>query len=50
MGHKLNQKNIMRTPEEKEKIILEYIKINYAFSFQQDVLNGTVNINFRHII
>lgn len=32
MGHKLNQKNIMRTPEEKEKIILEYINDKRSFS------------------
>ena len=32
MEHKLNQKNIMRTPEEKEKIILEYINDKRSFS------------------
>ena len=32
MGHKLNQKNIMRSPEEKEKIILEYINDQRSFS------------------
>lgn len=44
MGHKLNQKNIMRTPEEKEKIILEYINDKRSFSELGSKYSTTRNV------
>ena len=44
MGHKLNQKNIMRSPEEKEKIILEYINDKRSFSELGSKYSTTRNV------
>lgn len=40
MGHTLGKKNVMRTPEEKEKLVLEYLNSNIGimiFALDHDI-------------
>ena len=43
MGHTLGKKNVMRTPEEKEKLVLEYLNSNIGimiFALDHDINRG----------